>query len=417
MIGYSLAVSLLEPLRGRSFRALATGRTLATFANALAPVALAFAVLDLTGSAVDLGLVVGVRSIANIALLLFGGVLADRLPRSVIMQGTEVAAGVTQGVLAVSVLCGFASIPFLVGLSAVNGAVAAISLPAAAAITPQTVERTQLGQANALIRLFTNTGRIAGAGVAGIVVAVAGSGWAVAVNALLFLAAAVAYRGIRLPRGARISAGHPIAELVAGWHEFRSRAWVWIVVVQFAFVNAAGLGTLTVIGPVVADETFGRTAWGLALALGTAGSVLGGVIAAHWQPRRALFVGVVLVTIEAMPVLSLGLWPAVVPFMVAMIVSGVALEQFSVVWDVSLQENIPEDRLARVYSYDMLGSLAAMPIGQIAAGPLVDHLGRTPVLVGCGVLIVVATMLALTSRQIRGLVRREPVAATSGALP
>ncbi|MEV4598905.1 MFS transporter [Amycolatopsis sp. NPDC049253] len=403
-------MSLLEPLRGRSFRALATGRTLATFANAVAPVALAFAVLDLTGSAVDLGLVVGVRSVANIALLLFGGVLADRLPRSVIMQGTEVAAGVTQGVLAVSVLCGFASIPFLVGLSAVNGAVAAISLPAAAAITPQTVARTRLSQANALIRLLTNTGRVAGAGAAGIVVAVAGSGWAVAANALLFLAAAVAYRGIRLPRGARIDAGHPLADLVAGWHEFRSRAWVWIVVVQFAFVNAAGLGTLVVIGPVVADETFGRTGWGLALAVQTAGSMLGGLVAARWQPRRALFVGVLLVTTEALPVLSLGLWPALIPLLAAMVLAGLAMEQFSVVWDVSLQENIPEDRLARVYSYDMLGSLAAMPLGQIAAGPLVEHLGREPVLLGCGVLIVVATLLALSSRQVRGLVRHEPVA-------
>ncbi|WP_432847265.1 MFS transporter [Amycolatopsis sp. CA-161197] len=403
-------MSLLEPLRGRSFRALATGRTLATFANAVAPVALAFAVLDLTGSAVDLGLVVGVRSVANIALLLFGGVLADRLPRSVIMQGTEVAAGVTQGVLAVSVLCGFASIPFLVGLSAVNGAVAAISLPAAAAITPQTVSRDQLSQANALIRLLTNTGRVAGAGAAGIVVAVAGSGWAVAVNALLFFAAAFAYRGIRLPRGARIAAGHPIADLIAGWHEFRSRAWVWIVVVQFAFVNAAGLGTLVVIGPVVADDTFGRTGWGLALAVQTAGSMLGGLIAARWQPRRAMFVGVLLVTAEALPVLSLGLWPALIPLLVAMVLAGLAMEQFSVVWDVALQENIPSDRLARVYSYDMLGSLAAMPIGQIAAGPLVEHLGREPVLLGCGVLIVVATLLALSSRQVRGLVRYKPVA-------
>ncbi|MFF4598899.1 MFS transporter [Amycolatopsis sp. NPDC001319] len=412
-------MSLLEPLRGRSFRALATGRTLATFANAVAPVALAFAVLDLTGSAVDLGLVVGVRSVANIALLLFGGVLADRLPRSVIMQGTEVAAGVTQGVLAVSVLCGFASIPFLVGLSAVNGAVAAISLPAAAAITPQTVSRDQLGQANALLRMLTNTGSAAGAGVAGIVVAVAGSGWAVAVNALLFVGAAVAYRGIRLPRAARLAASHPIADLVAGWHEFRSRAWVWIVVAQFAFVNAAGLGTLTVIGPVIADDTFGRTAWGIALALSTVGSMLGGLLAARWLPRRLLFVGVLLVTAESLPVLSLGLWPALVPLLVVMFISGVAIEQFSVAWDVALQENIPSDRLARVYSYDMLGSLAAMPIGQIAAGPLVEHLGREPVLVGCGVLIVVATLLALTSSQIRGLVRREPAAvnAISGALP
>ncbi|WP_328604015.1 MFS transporter [Amycolatopsis sp. NBC_00345] len=407
-------MSLLEPLRQRSFRALVTGRTLATFANAVAPVALAFAVLDLTGSAADLGLVVGARSIANLALLLFGGVLADRLPRSVIMQGTEVAAGVTQGALAVSVLCGFASIPLLVGLSLVNGAVSAISLPAAAAITSQTVPRTLLSQANALLRLLSNTGRIAGAGAAGVVVAAAGSGWAVAVNALLFFGAAAAYRGIRLPRGARAKAGHPIADLIAGWHEFRSRAWVWIVVVQFAFVNAAGLGTLMVIGPVVADETFGRSGWGLALAMSTAGALVGGLIAARWQPRRALFAGVVLVTVEALPVLSLGLWPALIPLLVAMLLAGLSMEQFSVVWDVSLQENVPEDRLARVYSYDMVGSIVAVPVGQIAAGPLVEQFGREPVLLTCGALIVVSTLLALCSRQIRGLVRRDPV--SSGAL-
>ncbi|MDT8911623.1 MFS transporter [Amycolatopsis sp. PS_44_ISF1] len=407
-------MSLVEPLRHRGFRALVTGRTLATFANSVAPVALAFAVLDLTDSAADLGLVVGARSIANLALLLLGGVLADRLPRSVIMQGTEVAAGVTQGMLAVSVLCGFASVPLLVGLSVVNGAVSAISLPAAAAITSQTVPRTLLNQANALLRLLSNTGRIAGAGAAGVMVAVAGSGWAVAVNALLFFAAAVAYRGILLPRGARAEISHPIADLIAGWHEFRSRSWVWIVVVQFAFVNAAGLGTLMVIGPVVADETFGRSGWGLALAMSTAGALVGGLIAAHWRPRRALFAGVVLVTLEALPVLSLGLWPVLVPLLVAMLLAGVAMEQFSVVWDVSLQENVPEDKLARVYSYDMVGSIVAMPVGQIAAGPLVEVFGREPVLLTCGALIVVSTLLALGSRQIRGLVRKEPV--SSGVL-
>ncbi|HEY3711721.1 MAG TPA: MFS transporter [Amycolatopsis sp.] len=406
-------MSLLEPLRQRGFRALVTGRTLATFANSVAPVALAFAVLDLTGSAADLGLVVGARSIANLVLLLLGGVLADQLPRSVLMQGTEIAAGVTQGLLAVSVLCGFASIPLLVGLSLLNGAVSAISLPAAAAITSQTVPRTLLSQANALLRLLSNTGRIAGAGAAGVVVAAAGSGWAVAVNSLLFFAAAAAYRGIRLPRGARVEASHPIADLIAGWHEFRSRSWVWIVVVQFAFVNAAGLGTLMVIGPVVADETFGRSGWGLALAMSTAGALVGGLIAAHWQPRRALFAGVVLVTAEALPVTTLGLWPALVPLLVAMLLAGLAMEQFSVVWDVSLQENVPEDRLARVYSYDMVGSIVAMPAGQIAAGPLVEAFGREPVLLVCGALIVVSTLLALCSRQIRGLVRREPV--SSGA--
>ncbi|MEV6876984.1 MFS transporter [Amycolatopsis sp. NPDC051128] len=406
--------TLLAPLREPRFRALVTGRTFADFANAVAPFALAFAVIDLTGSAVDLGIVVGARSVANILLVLFGGMLADRLPRSVILQGTETAAAITQAAIAVSVLCGFASVPLLVGLSLVNGAVSAISLPAAAALTPLTVPITLLAQANALVRLLSNTGRIAGAGLAGILVAFAGSGWALAGNALLFVAATLSYRRIRLPDGDRIPGSRPLAELAEGWREFRSRSWVWLVVLQFMLVNAINSGAITVLGPLVADDTFGRTSWGLALAVRTAGALLGGVIAAHWRPRRMLFFGVALVMVNALPIVALGVTPYLAPLLLAMFLGGIAIEQFSVAWDVSLQENVPPDKLARVYSYDMLGSFLALPLGQISAGPLAEHAGRESTLLGGAVLVVATTALVLCSSQIRGLVRRTPVSAGTG---
>ncbi|MET8848088.1 MFS transporter [Amycolatopsis sp. NPDC004625] len=402
-----MTTPLLAPLRETRFRALVTGRTLADFGNAVAPFALAFAVVDLTGSAVDLGLVVGARSLANVLLVLFGGMLADRLPRSVILQGTETAAALTQAVIAASVLGGFASVPLLAGLSLVNGAVSAISLPAAASLTPLTVPAALLAQANALVRLLSNVGRIAGAGLAGVLVAFAGSGWALGANALLFLAAALAYRRIRLPRGERLPGRrHPFGELAEGWQEFRARSWVWLVVLQFTVVNAVNAGALLVIGPLVADDTFGRTGWGFALAAQTAGALLGGIVAARWQPRRMLAIGVAFVLVDALPMLALGETPYLLPLLFAMFLSGVAIEQFAVAWDVSLQENIPPDKLARVYSYDMLGSFLAMPLGQVVAGPLAEHAGRSATLLGGAALIVGATAIVLVNPQIRGLVRQ-----------
>ncbi|KEP74600.1 membrane protein, partial [Microbacterium sp. SUBG005] len=164
------------PLALAPFRWLLAARTTAIVGNAVAPLALAFAVLDLTGSAADLGLVVTARSVANVAMLLFGGVIADRLPRGAVLVGSSVAAAVTQGAIAALVLTGTAGIPALVILSVVNGAVAAVSLPAAAALVPDTVPAPLLRPANALLRLGLNGGSIVGASVGAVVVAAVGRG-------------------------------------------------------------------------------------------------------------------------------------------------------------------------------------------------------------------------------------------------
>ncbi|WP_024874778.1 MFS transporter [Saccharomonospora piscinae] len=405
-------MTLTVALRHRNFRNLFVGRTAAETANVVAPVALAFAVLDLTGSPATLGLVVAARSAANVVLLLFGGVLADRLPRAVILQGTEVGAAASQAILAAAVLGDFASIPLLVALSVINGALAAISLPAAAAATPQTVPAPLLAPANALIRLGSNTGRITGAAAGGALVAGVGPGWAMAAVVVLFLLAALGYRGVRVPVARTGPAASPLADLRAGWREFTSRRWVWVVVAQFAVVNALIAGCVVVLGPVVADETFGRAAWGLVLAAQTAGAFVGGVLAARFQPRRALLIGVAVTAVEAVPLAILAGFPHVLPLTVAMFVSGLALEQFVVAWDVSLQENIPEGALARVYSYDMLGSFVALPAGEILAGPLAESVGAPATLLGGAALLLVVTGLALLSRDVRSL-RRKPVSPTS----
>lgn len=330
------------PLASTPFRWLLAARTTAIVGNAVAPIALAFAVLDLTGSAADLGLVVAARSIANVAVLLFGGVIADRLPRNVLLVGTSLAAAATQGTIAALVLTGTAGIPALVVLGVVNGAVAAVSLPAAAALVPDTVPAAQLRPANALLRLGLNAGSIEGASAGAGVIALIGPGWGLAIDAAAFAVAALLYARLRLPAvPAAAERTSVLSDLREGWREFSRRRWIWIVVLQFAVLNAAFTGATVVLGPLVADESLGRGAWGLVVAAQTAGFALGAVIALRWRPRRALGIGVAGMAVAALPVAALAAAPALAVLVGAFALGGLAMEVFAIAWDQSLQSHVP----------------------------------------------------------------------------
>lgn len=393
------------PLAHAPFRWLLAARTTSILGNAVAPIALAFAVLDLTGSPADLGLVVAARSIANVAVLLLGGVIADRLPRDVVLVGASLAAAATQAVIAVLVITGSATVTSLVVMSVLNGAVAAVSLPAAAAMVPETVPVTLLRPANALLRLGLNGGSIIGASAGAGIVAVVGPGWGLAVDAAGFALAGVLFSRVRLPKKQHALVGdHGTASVLTdlrdGWKEFSSRRWVWIVVAQFSVLNAAFVGATTVLGPAIADDSFGRAAWGLVVAAQTVGLLLGAVIALRWRPRRALGIGVALMAVTAIPVATLGVLPALPALLVAFALGGVALEIFAIAWDQSLQSHIPREALSRVYSYDMVGSFAAIPLGEALVGPLAHLVGTTPTLVGCAALIILATLVAASTRSV-----------------
>ncbi|MFC4147910.1 MFS transporter [Micromonospora mangrovi] len=395
---------MLAPLRYGAFRFLAAGRMVNMLGNGVAPIALAFAVLDLTGSVRDLGLVVGARSLLTVLFVLFGGVVADRVPRRLVLVGSNALGALTQAVVATVVLTDTATLPLLLALGAANGVVSALSQPASAAATPQTVPAELIQPANALLRLGINTSMIGGAALGGVLVAAVGPGWGLAVDALTFAVAAVAFTGVRIaaPGTAGARSG-VLADLRTGWSEFTARTWVPVVVLGFMMLNAALAGGMNVLGPAVADETIGRSGWGLVLAAETAGMVVGGLIALRLRVRRLLLLGVVCMFAESSVLLGLALAPTVVVLVTAAVAVGIAVEQFSVAWETSIAQHIPADRLARVYSYDMLGSWIAIPLGQVAAGPLAAVIGTRRTLLILAALMVLSVLGMLTSRDVRRL--------------
>jgi MFS family permease len=400
----------LAPLRIPSFRLLLTGRAISALGNSFAPIALAFAVLDLTGSASDLGLVVGARTLVNVLFLLFGGALADRLPKNLLMVGSCIAAAGTQGAVAALVLTDTATVPLLIALAAVNGMVGALALPASAAIVPQLVPEDLRQQANALGRLLFNGAAIIGAPIAGVVVAAVGPGWGIAVDAVAFLLAAVFFSLVKIPDAEPIvhARSNIFTDLRVGWSAFISRTWLWVVVAGFCVINATWSGSLFVLGPVVADDTIGRRAWGFVLAAQTVGMIIGAIVAMRLKLRRLLRFGVVCCGILALPPLVLGIDPNLGLLLAVAFAAGLALEQFGIAWETTMQEHVPPDKLARVYSYDMVGSFVAIPIGQVAVGPIAEGIGVEQTMIGAAVLMVLAVAGMAASRDVRHLAHKLP---------
>jgi MFS family permease len=336
-------------------------------------------------------------------------VLADRMPRHLLMVGSSALAAVTQGAIATLVLTHTATVPLLIGLSAVNGMVGALAMPASAAILPQTVPPDERQQANALNRLFFNAAAIIGAPVAGLVVATVGPGWGIMVDAATFVLAGICFAFLKVPAHVETEQRRSIvADLATGWGEFRSRTWLWVVVAGFCILNAGWSGGLNVLGPTVADDTIGRRAWGLVLAAQTVGMIIGALVAMRLRLHRMLFFGTASTGLLALPILALGVAPQLGVLVVAAFIAGLGYEQFGVAWETTMQEHIPAEKLARVYSYDMVGSFIAIPVGEIVIGPIANAVGVRATLIGAAGLVALAVLGMLSSRDVRQLRHRLP---------
>ncbi|HZL54819.1 MAG TPA: MFS transporter, partial [Solirubrobacteraceae bacterium] len=263
----------LGPLRNAQFRLLFAGRAISSLGDRVVPLALSFAVLDLTGSVTDLGIVFAAQTLPLVLFVLLGGVWADRLPRQFVMLASDGVRALAQGLSAVLLLSGSAHIWELAVLQAVYGAAEAFFGPASVAIVPQTVDERDLQPANALLGLSGNLADVLGPALAGVIVATAGPGWGLATDAATFVASA-AFLALMRPRAlaaaSEFAAGSTLAQLRAGWHAFRSRTWLWVTVVFFTVFLAFVYSPLQVLGPQVAKVSLGGPgAWAaISVALG-----------------------------------------------------------------------------------------------------------------------------------------------------
>lgn len=388
----------LPAMKDRNFRWFFLARAITMITGSMSSIALAFAVLEIDNDARSLSLVLAAFTISNIVFLLFGGVIADRLPRALIIQTCYVIDILTIGAMAALLFTGTATIPLLAVLSIVNGASTAFVLPAMQGIIPQLTTPENLQQANAMLSFVRSAVTIGGPIIAGILVATAGPAWAMVVQALGWLITIPVLALVKLPPPAHGGGTTMFHDLRVGWHEFWSRSWLWTIVLAFMVMNAIHVGAWGVVGPYIAknNDLLGIAGWGWVLSAEGIGVLLMTLILMWFPLRRPLRYGMIGMAAFAIPVTVLGAHPAVVLLAIAAFIAGAGVEVFSTGWNLALMENVSGEKLSRVSSYDMLGSYVAVPIGTLVYGWLITHAEPATVLIASGVVyaaIALATLL------------------------
>jgi MFS family permease len=401
-------VGRFGPLKERPFRLLWLARSGSSVGDSLIPVALAFAVIEIHGHALGLGIVLAARTITLGSSTIAGGVWADRLPRRAVMVSADLLRFGTESITAVLLLGGTAHVWQLAVLQSAAGVGAGFFTPASTALVPQAVSPGNLQKANALLSTTESGTRIFGPVVSGAIVAAAGAGWCFAVDAASFLFSASFVAAVSVEAHVRPAAQRFWRDVADGWHEVRRHRWLTAGFLGFALGNV-GIGIYLVLGPFVANaHLHGKVGWGLIIGAIPVGGLVGGVVAYRIRPAHPVAAAFAIWSLCAVLPFSL-VRPFPLPVvMVAAAILGASILTGNALWETAMQQEVRPDRLARVASIDGLLSIGLMPLGQTLAGAVAAGVGTPVTLLLAGTLMSVPNLVVVAFvPEVRNVRRRD----------
>lgn len=413
-------VRFARALGSRPFALLWAGQTISALGDGAFFIAVAWQVLLLTGSATAMGGVLIAQSVPRVIFLLVGGVVADRLPRRLVLLWSD--SGRALAVLLIAALGWLQLLQLwhLVALALVFGVADAFFTPAYQSIPPQLVPVEDLPSANALTGLSRQLSTLVGPALGASFVALTGPTVAFAFDGGTFVASALCLLAMRVPplppaeadaaaEGGRRGLGGMLADVREGFGYVLRSTWLWVTIAIASLGNIAW-STLSVSLPKLVHDVYGTGAWllGAIFSAMAVGSIVATLIVGQVpRVRRRGLVAYAGLMLSSAALLSLGLprtQALAAPLaLTAGAVIGFGLGVFEIIWVTTMQELVPADKLGRVSSVDWLGSLALLPVGLAVDGVLTDRMGPAWMFVVAGGASLGLCALALGVRGIRQL--------------
>ena len=414
-------MNLFKSLTHRPFALLWSGQTASRLGDSLYRIALAWWVLQKTGSATAMGVVLVFSSVPMLIFLLVGGVATDRFPRLRVMLISDILSGLVISLVALLAFTGWLEVWHIYIASILFGLVKAFFYPAYTATIPEITPKELLPSANSLTSLSQQGASIIGPAIAAGIIAFSGTSTAFVLDALSFFISAACILPIfssnpslnqsQLTLSKKAASGKQALELVfcdiqEGFKVVFASSWLWITIALFGFINAASAGPMSTSLPFLVKENLHQEVGvlGLFTSMSSAGFVLG----ALWLGRltkiryRGLF-AYISTLMTGVCVATFGLTQFIPILAAAAFVNGIFMSFFGLIWTNSLQELVPRHLLGRVSAIDSLGSFVLLPIGFAVAGWATDLIGAPWVFTVGGTLTISLALLGLLHPAIRGL--------------
>jgi MFS family permease len=376
-------------LGNRDFALLWTGRTVSLAGNGIFTVALPLEVFRLTGSSLDLALIVAARSVPAV-LLLVSGTVVDRMSRRLVLLASDSACAVAAGAVAVLIGMGIAHLWELAALTAFFGVANAFFRPAATAITPEILPAQQLMSASSLNSLSESLAQyLLGPLAGGVIVAVTGSAWAFGLDAISFAVSAACLLAMHRTKRPARQASHFFEGAREGLRYCRSQPWLWWSMVAVGIANFVCFLPFTIFEALLVDDAFhaGAVALGLMYSASGAGGALAAIAASRLPaPRRRVTAIWAAWAGGGLAAFGLGVAPTLWLAMVLAGLTWAGVTYGNIVWYPLMQQEVPPELLGRASSIDWLFSLALAPFGTVAGGALVALIGIRLTLICSGLL-------------------------------
>ena len=368
-------------------------------------IALAFSILGNSDlGSIALSIILVAQVVPQIAGALWGGFAGDRFPRRTVIVAGDFAAGCAWIGLWFAATSESPSVLWMSLLAGASGLATVAASPALTAIVPDifSAEEEILRRTNSRIRAASSMGLTTGLAGGAALIAHWGPEIGIALNAISYFVAGALGLLLRPAMTLVGNSARLIPMLRDGFGEFRARPWIWIVVLQSSFYVAAVNANVGVLGPLSASEFYnGAVTWSQLMLAQAGGGIVGAGIAGRLLVRRPLVVAVGTAMFGAVACALLGMGSPFLLVLLSFFLVGIGMDVFGVLWETSLQSSLDRRVLARIASWDLVGSLALAPIGLALAGPVAEAVGVRHAQLLAASVIGAVTIAALFSRSVR----------------